>query len=72
MNTYEDIGTKIDKLPEHVKPELIDFVDFLLSKYGEKINQSFSNFKFNWEGKLSELKPNYSSVELQHKSMEWR
>ena len=70
--TYEDIETKIEKLPEHIKPELIDFIDFLLLKYGDKINQSFSNFKFDWEGKLSELKSDYSSVDLQHKSMEWR
>jgi len=70
--TYEDIETKIEKLPEYIKPELIDFIDFLLLKYGDKINQSFSNFKFDWEGKLSELKSDYSSVDLQHKSMEWR
>ena len=29
-------------------------------------------FKFNWEGGLSELKNKFSSVELQHKALEWR
>jgi len=72
MNTFENIRAKIDKLPEHVKPELNDFIEFLLSKYGKKINQSYSNFKFDWEGKLSKLKSEYSSVELQHKAMDWR
>ncbi len=29
-------------------------------------------FKFNWEGGLKEIRNKYTSVELQHKSMEWR
>jgi hypothetical protein len=27
---------------------------------------------FDWEGGLSDLKEKYTSVELQHKAMEWR
>lgn len=29
-------------------------------------------FRFSWEGELSELKEEYTSVELQHKALEWR
>ncbi|MDP2766187.1 MAG: DUF2281 domain-containing protein [Candidatus Methanoperedens sp.] len=29
-------------------------------------------FKFDWEGGLSKLKEKYTSVELQHKALEWR
>jgi len=29
-------------------------------------------FSFSWEGGLKELKNEYTSVELQHKAMEWR
>jgi hypothetical protein len=29
-------------------------------------------FKFDWEGGLSDLKEQYTSVELQHKALEWR
>lgn len=29
-------------------------------------------FKFDWEGGLSNLKEKYTSVELQHKALEWR
>ncbi|MDY6970607.1 MAG: DUF2281 domain-containing protein [Spirochaetota bacterium] len=36
---YQDIESKIDKLPEHVKQEINDFIDFLLAKYGEKKNK---------------------------------
>lgn len=29
-------------------------------------------FKFDWEGGLSDIKGKYTSVELAHKSLEWR
>ena len=67
---YQDIESKIDKLPEHVIQEINDFIDFLLAKYGEKKNKK-NKFKFDWEGGLIDLKDKYTSVELQHKSLEW-
>jgi len=66
-----EIEAKIDKLPEHVIPEINDFIDFLLVKYGDKKIKK-SKFKFDWEGGLSNLKDKYTSVELQHKALEWR
>ena len=66
-----EIETKINKLPDHVIPEINDFIDFLLVKYGDK-NINKSKFKFDWEGGLSNLKKKYTSVELQHKVLEWR
>ena len=70
MKTHK-IEAKIVKLPDHVIPEINDFIDFLLAKYGAKQNNK-SKFKFDWEGGLSALRPKYTSVDLQHKSMEWR
>ncbi|MBC7080812.1 MAG: XRE family transcriptional regulator [Thermoplasmatales archaeon] len=35
----------------------------------KKMRKSFS---FSWEGGLKDIKNKYASVELQHKSMEWR
>ena len=70
MNIY-DIGSKMEKLPDHIIPEINDYIDFLLNKYGSK-EKAKSKFKFDWEGGLSKLKNKYSSVELQHKSLEWR
>ena len=67
----QDIEAKIDKLPDHVIPEVTDFLDFLLVKYGDK-KIAKRKFKFDWEGGLSGLKNKYTSVELQHKALEWR
>jgi hypothetical protein len=69
MNTH-DIGSKIEKLPDHVIPEVNDYIDFMLSRYG--LNNNTSKFTFGWEGKLSKLRNKYTSVELQHKSNKWR
>ena len=68
MKTIQDIEDKIIKLPEHVRPELDNFIEFLLSKYGNEKTRN-ARFKFDWEGKL---KSKYSSIELQHKAMVWR
>lgn len=71
LKTFEEIEAKIEKLPEHAKPELNDLIEFLLSKYGENVTQ-VAPFTFDWEGRLSNLRQKYSSIELQHKAMEWR
>ena len=62
--------TEIDKLPVDLKREVMDYIEFLLKKYGKKVRKG--KFKFDWEGGLSNLKKKYTSVELQHKAMEWR
>ncbi|MGQ9626696.1 MAG: DUF2281 domain-containing protein [Anaerolineae bacterium] len=61
---------KLEKLPENLKREVLDYIEFLLQKYRKKTRKK--KFKFDWEGGLSELKEKYTSVELQHKAMEWR
>ena len=74
MNVNE-IGIKLKKLPNHLVPEVLDYIDFLLNKYGSKETAKRENgnqFKFDWEGGLSKLKNQYTSVELQHKAMDWR
>ncbi len=73
MNVNE-IGNQINKLPDHVIPEVLDYIEFLLHKYGNKESgrENPEKFKFDWEGGLSKLKDEYTSVELQHKAMDWR
>jgi len=66
-----NIETKIDELPESVLPEIYDYIEFLLSKYGSK-KRDISKFSFDWEGSLDKLKNKYSSVELQKKALDWR
>ncbi len=64
------IEHKFNELPNDLKREVLDFIDFLITKKREKTVSS--QFDFNWEGSLSDFKNKYSSVNLQHKSMEWR
>ncbi|HGJ65487.1 TPA: DUF2281 domain-containing protein [bacterium] len=45
-------------------------IKFLKDKYGNKTERKC--LKFDWEGGLSDLKDKYTSVELQHKVLEWR
>ncbi len=63
---------KIEYLPPELQREVFDFIDFLLYKYeqNKKIDKT-KTFTFNWAGKLSNLKDKYTSVELQHKALEW-
>ncbi len=74
MNVNE-ISRKISRLPNYLIPEVLDYIEFLLNKYGSKEtdqNKNKSKFKFDWEGGLSKLRDQYTSVELQHKALEWR
>ena len=64
------IKTKMEELPTELKKEVLDYIEFLLQKYGKKTKKK--RFKFDWEGGLSELKGKFTSVELQHKALEWR
>lgn len=59
---------KFNALPDDLKKEAWDFIDFLMTKRRhEKIS---SQFDFTWEGGLSRIKDKYSSVDLQHQSMD--
>jgi hypothetical protein len=64
------IKNKLEELPEDLKKEVLDYIEFLLQKYGTEAKKK--KFQFDWEGGLSELKEKYTSVELQHKALEWR
>ena len=70
MNT-KDIEARIRKLPDDLIPEVMDYIDFLMTRHRNKRNGK-KKFTFDWEGGLSHLKDDYSSVELQHKVSEWR
>ncbi|PIU83054.1 MAG: hypothetical protein COS68_06110 [Elusimicrobia bacterium CG06_land_8_20_14_3_00_38_11] len=65
----QTIKTKLEKLPEELRKQVFDYVDFLLLKFRERTKKT--KFKFDWAGGLSALKK-YSSVELQHKATGWR
>ncbi len=66
----QTLKVKLEDLPEDIKKEIIDYIEFLVQKYVQK--EKKEKFSFDWEGGLAELKEKYTSVELQHKASEWR
>lgn len=66
----EILINKFQNLPESAKKELIDFLDFLSSRYDKKQKIKKGGFSFEWEGGLKDL--DETSVELQHKANQWR
>ena len=70
MKREHKIEKQLKKLPENLRKEVLDYVEFLLNKYQNK--ELKKKFKFDWEGGLSDINEKFSSVELQHKSLEWR
>ncbi len=69
---YEkEIEEKIRELPDYLRKEVLNYIEYLLGKYVNKKGDR-RKLKFDWEGGLSELKGEFSSVELQYKALEWR
>jgi len=69
--SIKQLNNKIKKVPPHLLPEVMDYIDYLITKYGA-VPRSESGLNFTWEGGLSEISKKYSSIDLQHKAMEWR
>ena len=61
---------KFQNLPESARKELLDFLDFLLLRYGKKQKLKKGGFSFDWEGGLKDI--DETSVGLQHKANQWR
>ena len=66
METLEEL---IEQLPPHLRREVRDFVEFLLEKRAKRPRGKPA---FRWAGALSDLRDEYTSVELQHKISAWR
>ena len=63
-----DILKKIQQLPTEMQKELADFIDSLIAKSKMK-NQH--KLRLDWAGGLSEYKDQFTSLELQHKVVQW-
>jgi len=63
------LAKKIQALPPELRQEVEDFVDALRREREPRQRQPMN---LNWRGALSDLKDEYTSVELQHKLIEWR
>lgn len=66
----ETVNVKLEKLPADLKKEVLDYIEFLLQKYNTNLKDE--KFRFDWEGGLSDLNSEYTSVEIQHKILEMR
>ena len=60
-----------ENLPAKIQQQVLDYIEFLTSKYKKKEKKD-TPFKFDWEGGLSEMKKDYTAVELQHQANELR
>jgi hypothetical protein len=58
----------VEKLPPDLQQEVKDYIEFLLEKRHTKHK---GELKLDWRGALRDLRDKYTSVELQHKSLEW-
>ena len=56
---------KVQHLPDSIQKQLLDYLDFLLSKQ-VKESKPKQKFSFDWENGLKDLKNKFSSVDLQH------
>ncbi len=68
MKTIEQ---RIKKLPQDLQQEVIDFIDFLLTKKVAKVRKK-KKPKLDWIGGLREYRDQYTAFELQKKALEWR
>ncbi len=64
----EDAYELFKMLPDELKREVLDYIEFLLERRGIKRT---GTLKMEWRGALKELRDKYTSVELQHRSLEW-
>ncbi|MDI6743650.1 MAG: DUF2281 domain-containing protein [Smithella sp.] len=67
--TSKDIETKIERLPDDIKREVYDYIEFLAKKYRRSCGKP-GKIQYQWQGSLSGLKT--TAVDLQHKAGEWR
>lgn len=64
------IAKRLEELPPHLRKEALDFIEFLIQKHAAK--PARRALEFRWAGCLSPLRDRYTSVDLQHESLDWR
>jgi hypothetical protein len=64
----QPLDEMVKKLPLDIQEEVRDFIEFLLEK---RVPKSRAKLKLDWRGALRDLRDKYTSVELQHKALEW-
>jgi len=68
MSTVDDTVKLIKELPDDLQAEVRDFARYLRDT---RIPKPAGRMKLTWRGALRGLRDRYTSVELQHKSLDW-
>jgi hypothetical protein len=68
MKTLEETTEMIGQLPPELKQEVDDFVEFLRER---RARPGRNKPRLDWAGGLSEYRGKFTSVELQHKALDW-
>jgi hypothetical protein len=68
MSTVDDAVKLIRELPDELQAEVVDFARFLKES---RARPKRTKFRLDWAGALRDLKDKYTSVELQHKALDW-
>jgi Protein of unknown function (DUF2281) len=65
-----ELAELFEELPSEARSQLERLAEKLrMARRSEKTNDDYA---FDWAGGLKELRDQYTSVELQHKTSEWR
>ena len=68
-----EIEMKVQQLPDVLRREVLDYMEFLRKKHNSTSTKSKAKkFRFDWEGALSGMRGEFTSVELQHRALELR
>ena len=68
MKTFDELVEVTKDLPEELQSEVRDFARYLRDT---RTQRPAGKMKLTWRGALRSLRDRYTSVELQHKSLEW-
>ena len=67
--TAKSLEELVRELPPDMVAEVRDFIEFLLSKQERRVGRPLQQ---NWAGALRDYREQYTSVELQHRALDWR
>ena len=68
MSTTEQVMELVKTLPEDLRSEVADFARFLRES---RVGLKRTKFRLDWAGAGRHLKDKFTSVELQHKTLDW-
>ena len=68
MKTLDEVLEATKQLPEELQSEVRDFARFLKESKARPLR---TRFRLDWAGAGRYLKGKFTSVELQHKALDW-